>query len=434
MAQIRIFNEALGKIKPIHAVNNGPIITGFDQWTGNAQTYKAARIPYARNHDASFLSSYGGEHTVDITAIFPNFDADENDPASYDFHFTDEYTQKTLLMGTETFFRLGQRIEHESKKYGIHPPKDFAKWARICEHIIRHLNEGWADGHHFGITYWEIWNEADLDADDSPVRRNWTGTKAQFFELFAITAKHLKSCFPNLKIGGPGLSNNLVWADELLTYLDERNIKIDFFSWHLYSHLPKIIIDHGLKVKELLLRHGLTEAESILDEYNYVKGWTDEFVYSLRQIPTIKGATFFAEMMLRGQHAPIDMLMYYDARPCGFNGLFAPYTYDVLKPYYSLCMFSDLYALGTQIKAVCDDDEVICVGATDGEQSALMLTFYSDDDSRRDTKRVTVSFPKSGRVGVKILDKTRNAKKFYFQQDGELTLNLRPNSVVYFDF
>ena len=38
------------------------------------------------------------------------------------------------------------------------------------------------------------------------------------------------------------------------------------------------------------------------------------------------------------------------------------------------------------------------------------------------------------RKGVKILDKTRNAKKFYFNHDGKLALNLRPNSVVYIDF
>ena len=434
MAQITVWNERLGKIKPMHAVNNGPVLSGFDQISGNGVAYKAARIPYARNHDASFLASYGGEHTVDITAIFPNFDADENDPASYDFHFTDEYIQRTALMGTETFFRLGQKIEHGSKKYGIHPPKDFAKWARICEHIIRHMNEGWADGHHFGITYWEIWNEADLDPDDSPIRRNWTGTKAQFFEFFATAAKHLKSCFPNLKIGGPALSNNLVWADELLSYLDERDIKLDFFSWHLYSHRPLTIIEHGEKIRRMLDAHGCYETESILDEYNYVLGWFDEFIPSLRVIPTIKGAAFFAEMMLRGQHSSIDMLMYYDARPCAFNGLFSPYVYDVLPSYHALCMFSDLYALGEQIRVECDDEEVVVVGATNGETSALMLSFYTNDDTRRDFKRVSVDLPRGGRACVKILDKTRSAKKFHYDHDGNISLNLRPNSVVYIEF
>ena len=82
-----------GVFKPMNAVNNGPCHKRHanDQARSNLATYKAARIPFARNHDASFCGSYGSEHTVDISAIFPNFDADPYDPASYDFPVTDEY-------------------------------------------------------------------------------------------------------------------------------------------------------------------------------------------------------------------------------------------------------------------------------------------------------------------------------------------------------
>lgn len=52
--------------------------------------------------------TYGGPYAHDITAIFPNFDADENNPESYDFACTDESILTTLDAGTETFFRLGQ--------------------------------------------------------------------------------------------------------------------------------------------------------------------------------------------------------------------------------------------------------------------------------------------------------------------------------------
>lgn len=431
---IRVLPEnVLGKIKPMHAVNNGPVIARGDQTSGNGPAYAHARIPYARNHDASFCSSYGGEHTVDITAIFPNFDADENDPNSYDFHLTDEYIEKTWSVGTETFFRLGQKIEHASKKYGIHPPKDFAKWARICEHIIRHINEGWADGSHANLTYWEIWNEPDLDPDDSPKRRCWTGTEAQFFDLFEITAKHLKKCFPNLKIGGPALAHRLDWADRFLGEMKKRGVGLDFFSWHIYSAFPERIIERANVIDALLKKHGYDNTESILNEYNYVRGWSSEFVYSLKTIANYKGATFFADTMLRAQHSPIDMLMYYDARPCGFNGLFAPYTYELQKPYYALCMFSDLYALGREVACEVDDDEIHAVSATDGKTSGLMFSFYTDDDTRCDTKRVTVTLPGT-KASVRILDKTKNAKAKTMKHDGQITLEIRPNSVVYISF
>ena len=153
---------------------------------------------------------YGGDHVADITAMFPDFDADENDPKSYDFAVTDAYLRNMRAAGTEPFFRLGQRIEHAAKRYNVWPPKDFAKWARICEHVIRHYNRGWADGFEWNIKYWEIWNEPDIDMDwrKTGLPRMWGGTEEQFFEFFEIAAKHLKGKFPELKIGGPALAGS----------------------------------------------------------------------------------------------------------------------------------------------------------------------------------------------------------------------------------
>ena len=123
----------LGPIKDMHAVNNGPTVkkpSADDQMRGNIEEYRALRIPFARTHDSINCVS-GGAHTCDISAVFPNFDADENDPKNYDFVFTDHYLDNIRRAGTEVFFRLGQTIEHGPKKYGVLPPKDYAKWARI---------------------------------------------------------------------------------------------------------------------------------------------------------------------------------------------------------------------------------------------------------------------------------------------------------------
>ena len=94
----------------MNAVNNGPVYkrTG-GQNSGNLDTYTAANIPFARTHDASFCSSYGGEHTVDVHLIFRDFDADPYDPASYDFHLTDEYMDTIKLAGTERFIASAAR-------------------------------------------------------------------------------------------------------------------------------------------------------------------------------------------------------------------------------------------------------------------------------------------------------------------------------------
>ena len=322
-------SKEVGAIKPMHAVNNGPNVAPVrgDQKRGNFEEYRAARIPFARTHDSINCVS-GGAHTCDINAIFPNFDADENDPANYDFVFTDHYLDNIRRAGTEVFFRLGQTIEHGPKKYGVLPPKDFAKWARICEHVIRHYNEGWAWGvdkgwttqnivwsNQFNIVYWEIWNEPDLDPSDAEPPRHprcWGGTVTNFFQLYETTAKHLKGKFPALKIGGPALCGNFRWAERFLAYCRDNAVPLDFFSWHTYAMEPKQIASNCRRARALMDKYGFEKAESILNEWNYVKGWTDDWVYSLEAESgrfNQKVAAFIMAAMIDCQDCPLDMLM-----------------------------------------------------------------------------------------------------------------------------
>ena len=76
-----------GRFKILNATNGGPWHKrhASDQRRSNMADYKAARIPYSRNHDSGVVGIYGGPYSHDITRIFPNFDADVTDPASYDF-------------------------------------------------------------------------------------------------------------------------------------------------------------------------------------------------------------------------------------------------------------------------------------------------------------------------------------------------------------
>lgn len=376
------YSKELGKIKPMHAVNNGPKHAGKEQTRGNFSEFAAAGIPYVRNHDASACMAYGGGHTVDIHAIFPNFDADVNDPASYDFFYTDTYTKTILEAGSEVFYRLGSQIEHGLKKYGTLVPKDFQKWAEICEHIIMHYNEGWADGFHWNIQYWEIWNEPDLDADDAPNKRTWSGTKAQFFDMYEVAAKHLKGRFPNLKIGGPAIAFNEEWAADFLAEMKRREVEIDFFSWHIYCTEPIQMVARAERLKKIMKINGYGHAESILNEWNYIKGWNKEYVYSIETIISMKGAAFTAACMCASQHSSVDMLMYYDARVgTTFNGMFNFYTLRPLKGYYPFKMFNTLYRMGTSAQCMVEGENLYAVGAKDEQGNAsFMLTYYTDND------------------------------------------------------
>ena len=468
----------LGPVKPMHAVNNGPSVAkpGGDQKRGNFTEYRAARIPYARTHDANFSSSYGGPHTVDIDAIFPNFDADENDPKSYDFVCTDHYLDAIRRAGTEVFFRLGQKIEHGPKKYGVLPPKDFAKWARICEHVIRHYNEGWAWGednayttvnvawsNQFNIVYWEIWNEPDLDPVDVGLPKNprcWGGTVTNFFEFYEVAAKHLKGTFPHLKIGGPALCGREDWGERFLTYCHDRQVPLDFFSWHVYAVDPRKLSEKAVRIRTMMDRTGFAKAESILNEWNYVKGWGDDFVHSMEVESgrfNQKGAAFIAAAMVECQAVPLDMLMFYDARiGTVMNNLFDFTTLWPLKGYYPFYAWSKMVDRGVQVASTVKEGRGVKSDAatgvvfpaatkevTDGQfrataakgagsSLAVLVVRYAASNDVTDTGTVVVRIPGRSLVQARchITDavRTHTEVPLVLQSDGSACFSLMPDS------
>lgn len=418
-------NRTYGDFKPMNAVNDGPTYNRrTDKQTRSTMKYfKEAHIPYARNHDAAWMPEYGGEHTVDVSAVFPNFDADPYDPASYDFVCTDETIEVTALAGTATFYRLGQKIEPMVKKYHTEPPKDFKKWAVICEHIIRHCNEGFADGHDYGIEYWEIWNEPDGG------KATWGGTPEQFYDFYETAAKHLKKCFPHLKIGGPSLCWGEDWAEAFLAEMSRREVPMDFFSWHCYCDNPEYMEQKAARIRNMMDRYGYTDAESHLNEWNYIEGWGgDDYVRSILAIHGMKGAAFTMACMTQAQKSSVDMMMYYDARPRSvFNGMFDFYTQLPLKGYYPFLWFSGL--VGT--KEVRSNENVphlysLCSVDENGRARAI-VTYFTREENAAD-KTVRLDFGRAGHYEVRTLDEEHTNECTESEQP---IFVMKPNSCLF---
>lgn len=426
-------NEHAGAFKVLNATNGGPWCKRHanDQYRTNFENYKAARFPYSRNHDSGVLPIYGGPYSHDITRIFPDFNADVNDPASYDFECTDESILIALDAGTETFFRLGQTIEHQIKKHGIFPPADYRKWAEICEHIIRHYNEGWSNGYSLNITYWEIWNEPDLDVyvTNPSEKRTWTGTKEEFFDFYEVAAKHLKKCFPHLKIGGPALAGRFEWADEFLDQMSKRNVPLDFFSWHGYCIDPDVYEKNAKLVHDMLVKYGYEHAESILNEWNYVKDWGAGYVDTLKDIHGIKGAAFTMACISTGQKSKyIDMMMYYDTRPSVFCGAFDFYTYEPLKGYYPLMWYGKFYDTEYEVKCKTEIKDVYTVCGVDKNGKTLTVVTYYNDNENAESKDIEIDFGRGGKYEIYLLDKEHDAQSMGVCD--ELKFKMNVNSCV----
>ena len=428
-------DERIGEIKPMHCVNNGPVVSRLS----NFEDYQAAGIPFARNHDAALFNWYGGEHIVDVAAVFPDFQRSPEDASAYDFTLTDAYLADTLRAGTKIFYRLGTKIEHWKKKYQVIPPSDPAKWARVCERIIAHYNEGWADGFRWGIEYWEIWNEPDLrEAMPPEMRPTWCGTAEEFFAFYRLAARHLKAAHPGVKIGGPSVSRlTSDWTDRFLAAMtaDGERVPLDFFSWHQYTYDPRTIGEFSRKLRQKLDSYGYADAESILNEYNYVEDWTGQpYLNSVATILDARGAAFTAACFCEGQNAPLDMLMYYDARPSVFNGMFDFYTFRRLAGYYPFPYFAALYRLGHQVRCTSDQADLYAVAAR-GEDGrlAVFAAFYSLDKERRDPMplRLVLDDRAERRFRRRVTAPGRlDEEEALSAREGVLEMTLQPSTVM----
>ena len=388
------FEKKIGKIKPMHAVGQPPTWTCDEGLSTMFMHYlKEANIPYSRMHDVG--GHFGENYFVDIPNIFRDFNADENDPASYDFAFTDKLFEMLKEYGIEPYFRLGVSIEnaHMIKAYRIFPPADPYKWARICEHIVRHYNEGWANGYHMGITYWEIWNEPDNE-ESIELNNMWKGTKEQYYELYVITAKHLKKCFgESIKVGGyasTGLYLGYIQTTEkyavehavdhweeraiyhtkflrgFLEAVKRENAPLDFFTHHSYMSVRRTELIQAY-CEDLLEEYGFGDVEIHLNEWN-----TDRVVETRG---TSQASADVAAMMISMHRTKMAVMCFYDA---GFfsgvyGGLFNTLTYKPFCTLYSLQAFGELYRMGNEVEVKGDGERLYAIAATNGEEKGVLI-------------------------------------------------------------
>ena len=185
-------------------------------------------------------------------------------------------------------------------------------------------------------------------------------------------------------------------------------------------------------------RHGFTQTESILNEWNYVRSFVgDGWYYSLKQEKSLKGAAYTAAVMAKCQAAPVDLLMYYDARPCGMNGMFnTDFVCECLKGYYPFPMFNELYALGDSCAVESDSPHAYLCAARRGDQAAVMLScFREDDDAADDTVVLNLRGFANGDVRAEclLLDETHDMipvrAEWVSGANGALTLPAPRNAV-----
>jgi len=98
--------------------------------------------------------------------------------------------------------------------------------------------------------------------------------------LYEVTARAIKTRWPDLKVGGPSLGytgefkgGQFQAGEFLLRFLRhcrDHPLPLDFFSWHRYAQDPSDYARLARAIRQLLDEHGFTKTESHLNEWNYL--------------------------------------------------------------------------------------------------------------------------------------------------------------------
>lgn len=314
--------KVIGEIRSLQGLNGLPSPVMAELPT-LIQQYKDLRVDQIRTHDAMGPSEIDSKFVLgngelawlipdraqragvvkagNAAIIFPDWSADPEKPASYNFAPTDKVIAAIRSSGAEVYYRIGR-----SWGANINPPCDSDKFASVVNHIAMHYNLGWARGFHDGIRYWEFWNEPD--------GLFWSGTPQQFYALYEKTARALKSVDPALKVGGNGKafpSDDGGYREGFLDYCASHHVPLDFYSWHTYANGsadPYDAVRLAKEIRAILDTHRFPHAESILSEWNLSADFTEA---EKAELQGAHNAAYIGTVLIYLQDTSVDHAHFY---------------------------------------------------------------------------------------------------------------------------
>lgn len=336
----------IGEIRSFQGLNGlpTPVMAGLPTLV---QQYKDLRVNQVRTHDAMGPSEIDSKFVLgngelawlipdnaqragvvkagNSAIIFPDWGADPEKPASYNFAATDKVIAAIRASGADVYYRIGR-----SWGANVNPPDGFDKFASVVKHVAMHYNLGWAGGFQDAIRYWEFWNEPD--------GLFWSGTPQQFYSLYEKTARALKSVDPTLMVGGDGKafpSDDGGYREGFLDYCASHHVPLDFYSWHTYANAsadPYDAVRLAKEIRGILDTHGFPHAESILSEWNLSADFTEA---EKAELQGVHNAAYIGAVLSYLQDSTIDHAHFYrgDAAWMGLFDLDGKYfkTADAFK-------------------------------------------------------------------------------------------------------
>jgi xylan 1,4-beta-xylosidase len=159
--------------------------------------------------------------------------------AVHDFSGIDRVYDELLATGLRPVVELSfmpaalaRDRDHTVFRYGaiVSPPRDWGRWEDLVRSLAAHLVGRYGVEEVVSRWAFEVWNEPNLEVF-------WSGTPGEYFRLYDVSARAVKSVHPDLRVGGPS-SAAAGWIRELLGHVQASGAPLDFLSTHVYGNVP----------------------------------------------------------------------------------------------------------------------------------------------------------------------------------------------------
>ncbi|HET7535890.1 MAG TPA: hypothetical protein VFJ90_05510 [Candidatus Didemnitutus sp.] len=332
------------------------------------------------------------------------YSEDKHGRPVYNWQYVDELFDFLQGIGMKPFLELGfmpGALASGSQtifwyKANVTPPKDYAKWEAFVAAFTRHITERYG-AEEVRSWYFEIWNEPNLtgfwigttggkpDAEFAPIAR------AEYYKLYAATARAVKSVDAAYRVGGPATAGE-GWIDETLAYCAGQSVPLDFVSTHSYATMSGYLDENGsagtvFAPERDAITSGVQKVRAKLDhspfahdELHYTE-WSSSYTPFDPIHDSYHSAAFILDKLRHIDTAATSMSywtftdIFEEAGPrtTPFHGGFGLLNYqDLPKPSYFAYRF--LHELGDTELASNDSDAFVCRG-NKGDVQALFWDF-----------------------------------------------------------
>jgi xylan 1,4-beta-xylosidase len=345
----------------------------------------------------------------------------------YNWQYVDELFDFITSIGMKPFIELGFMPRALASgphtifwwKGNVTPPKDYAKWEAFIAAFAQHVTERYG-ADEVRSWYFEVWNEPNLtgfwmgttggktDAEFAPIAR------AEYFKLYATTARAVKSVDATYRVGGPATAGE-GWIDETLAFCAEQKVPLDFVTTHSYATMSGYLDETGnagtvLSPDRNAITAGVRRVRAKIDaspyrdrELHYTE-WSTSYTPTDPVHDSYHSAAFILDKICH-IGAAADSMSYWTftdifeeagPRTTPFHGGFGLLNYqDLPKPSFFAYQF--LQRLGDTEVACDDGDAFVCRDAHGGAQalfwdftlthpgpSVINQEFYARDQPAKD--------------------------------------------------